>query len=577
MNKKYIIILLVTITLIGGFLRIFPVQYDSVRMYDHQLVVEALDLGEGIARGDFSVFKTPVKYPYFFPYILLFFYGNFYLFGKLIGLFSSASQFINYIFFHLDGFYNFARILIGILGTALIPLIYIVTSKVVSFINKRKARIAGLLASFLMAFNLLHIHFSHQERPHILVSFFIFLSFYFFVLFLKKKSFINSLLLGSSIGLAAGSLHTGLIVALPFFLLIIIFGKFKHFLLAALAFGMIFVFCYPYLILSFSQTIHSSTGGFDFTLSGEKHVVGKGLSRFSGQGFGLILSGLFFYDLSLVLIFLLLLLIYLFYKKNQVETKKESSIFSQAVIGGIFFLALYVFIFGMYNATYFRFLLPLSPFLCFFAGVLFSEISYKLEKRFLRKVFIGILVLFLLFPLIQALRFNCLMFKKETRNLTKDWIENNISKSELIAIEHDDIRFIPDKKSLQSQSILEPSSLSRKDRFLLSLSGELYPENSRSTLNYWVFEHREDGYQFLIDQGVKYFVVSRPTFKELSRSGLEPEIISGGGELIKKFSPFIKEDSLRYSIFPAEFKNPILDLWTLERMGPIIEIYKIQL
>lgn len=576
-NKKTIIILLIAVILIGAFLRIFPVRYSSVRMCDIQLVTQAFDLGDGVLKGDFSIFKQPVKYPYVFSYILSFFYGSFYLIGGLIGLFVSAKEFTNYIFFHIDNFYDWARILMGIFGAALIPLVYIVTSKVVALKNKKRAKIAGLLAAFLMAFNLLHIHLSHQERPHILVSFFIFLSFYFFILLLEKKSLTHFLLLGLSIGLAAGSLQNGLI-ALSFFLLIVLFTKFKclssiKFWAGVGMFLIIFILCYPYLFLSFGQTIYSQHGGFNITLSGEGHKIG-GFSSFSGGGFKSVIKGLLFYDPSLILI-LLLLLTCLVYNRGQIGTEKRSNIFSRSITGAVVFVSLYILIFGMYNGVHFRMLTPLIPFLCLFVGILFNEIFYKFEKRVLKKIFIGILILFLLFPLIQALRFNYLMFQKETRGLAKDWIENNISQSELIVIENDIVRFVPFKENLQLQLALEPDSLSRKDKFLLVLDDELYPKESRSILRYWVFKYRGNNYQFLREQKAKYVVVSKSTLGSISKSGLELEILSGGGELVESFSPFIRADSLRYSTFPDEFINPITDLWVIERMGPIIEIYKL--
>lgn len=580
MSKRNVIILLIIIILAGGFLRIFPVRYDSVRMYDIQLVTEAFDLGDGIAKGDFSVFKMPVKYPYFFSYILLFFYGIFYLIGRLAGLFSSASEFINYIFFHLDSFYDFARILIGIFGIALIPLVYIVTSKVVALKNKKWARQAGLLAAFLMAFNLLHIHISHQERPHILVSFFIFLSFYFFILFLEKKSLIRSLLFGLSIGLAAGSLQSGLFV-LIFFVLVVFFTKFKclssiKFWAGVLMFLIIFALCYPYLFLSFNQSTYSETRGFDVTFSGGRH----GVKNFSGQGFREIIDCFLFYDPSLIFIFILFLLIYLTTSKNGFKPKGKLNHFPKVIFGGISFIVLYVCIFGIYSGTNFRKLTPLSPFLCFFVGILFSEIFDKFKKRFssLRLVSLGlifILILFLLFPMIQALRFNYLMFQKETRNLAKNWIENNIPNSDLIVMERDYIRFVPLKEDLQFQLSLEPEEMSRKDKFLLTLDDELYPKQSRSILRFWAFNEGRNNYQFLRKQGVRYFVVFKSTIKDISRSGLESEILFGGGELVKGFSPFINKDSLRYSDFPSEFKNPTIDLWTLKRLGPVIEIYRL--
>jgi hypothetical protein len=43
---------------------------------------------------------------------------------------------------------------------------------------------------------------------------------------------------------------------------------------------------------------------------------------------------------------------------------------------------------------------------------------------------------------------------------------------------------------------------------------------------------------------------------------------------VATFSPFENQTEI-ISGFPTQIDNPIIELWTLERMGPIIEIYKI--
>ncbi len=199
-----------------------------------------------------------------------------------------------------------------------------------------------------------------------------------------------------------------------------------------------------------------------------------------------------------------------------------------------------------------------------------------IHKKSFKTLFALILILFLLFSVVQASRFSYLIFKKEIRDFAKEWIEKNIPSSDLIALEDDDIRFISDRKSLQFQMSLEPDSLSRQDKFLLSLESGAYPKENRAVLRFWAFEHLKNPYQFLKEQKVKYFIISsKITPKSDSKSGLEKEIILNGGVLIKKFSPFIRENSSGHSDFPNEFINPIVDLWAIERVDSIIEIYKL--
>jgi len=122
-NYKFILILIILATLL---LRILPFESRSWAMdADSQIVKEALQIGQGIAQGDWQFLKEPILFPFIGPYIYLFFYGIFFVFGKLLYLFNNADEFISYIFFNIQDFYWWGRILIGIFGTMLVPLVFL--------------------------------------------------------------------------------------------------------------------------------------------------------------------------------------------------------------------------------------------------------------------------------------------------------------------------------------------------------------------------------------------------------------------------------------------------------------------
>ena len=137
MKKKYIAILILII-LVGLFFRVYPFEPKSwISDYDTQIVRKALDLGQGIMERDFSFWKETIYYPFLLSYLLLFGYGIFYLSGNFLGLFSSSYEFISYLFFHIDEFYWYSRILISILGTLSILLVYLIV-KQIFFKSKEK-------------------------------------------------------------------------------------------------------------------------------------------------------------------------------------------------------------------------------------------------------------------------------------------------------------------------------------------------------------------------------------------------------------------------------------------------------
>jgi len=568
-TKKPFPVLLIILILIGGFLRIFPIEYSAMRMYDNQLVGEALDLGDGIFKGDFSVLEQPVKYPYFFSYILLFFYGIFFIFGKLVGLFSSGKEFTAYIFLHINSFYDFARILVGIAGTALIPLTYFLTKKIVSHKDKSKAKIAGILASFLMTFNLLHIHFSHQERAHIWVSFLMFLTFYFFILCLEKKRLVDFLLLGFGAGAVSGSLQVG-VFSLVFFLLLLIFSKFKYlasfkFWAGVLVFIAIVVLCYPFLLLAFNKIMAFWNENFHSSITGEGKT---GISLFIFT----TLKQIFVYQSTLIIVFVGFLVLWILFR-NKKKTD-FSPLFKRSILGAAMFIIVYFLAFGFVLRPYSRMLSPIMPFLCLLSGIMFIEIYYSIKIIQWKRVFIGLLGLLLAFSIIQPVRFSYLMFKPETRDIAKAWIEENISKEDFIALGDDFMRFALSKKSLQMQSEIDPKSLSRKDKFLFESEDEFYSKETRNILNYWAVKSGDNQYQILKENKIKYFVAFGPTLTSVIEDSLEKDIIANGGKLLEMVSPF-REGESGYCDFPREFVNPIIDLWSIKNLGQVIKIYKL--
>lgn len=605
LSKKLFFIILLLITIIAFLLRVLPFNYQlSETFMDTHIFRQALNLGKIVTEHNFSQLKTLVVYPYFFSYIFLSFLGFFYLIGIIGGLFSSSAEFIKYVILQMDELFEASRIIIAISGTLLVPLVCLATRRLIAakteFKNNIWAISTSLLAAILMAFSLLHVHFGKVVRPHIPVSLLLFLSFYFYLILLKKKNFSSYIALGLVAGAAAGTLQNGFLSIL--FLVIahclLIYQKYKEknkkisiklkevfsqkFIASLIIFFLIVIICYPHVFLSPEKSLNLKQGKFNIIFAGDWAIDYVGSpSNFRGNSFITELKALFFYEPGLMIILLFLLVIYfVFYKtKTKKIGKKPLSYCALGLFGAIFFIIFYFLLFGIYNHTGYRMLSPLIPFLCTIVGITAFTILNKLSKKY-RYWIIGFIVLILIFPIVQSFKLTGLAMKDSTQELALSWIKNNISPDKIIAIESNSrLRLNSSKEILQKRvELLGKESLGQRDNFLLSVNDKDYPRDSMAAFPLFVFGDDYDKiYEFLKNEA-DYLVLGRGFLKP----GISPspdyiyEIsLPINKELIQKFIPFKNESSDRESRFPQEIRNPIIDLWGYERMGTVIEIYKL--
>lgn len=587
MSRKRIFLIVLVLTIIAFFIRVLPFGYGMAYLdfADTDLFGQALNLGDTIAqKSGFHQLTTPVDYPYLFPYVFLFFFGIFGLLAKLGGIIVSSAEFIKYAILQMDKLFELSRIIVAISGTLLVPLVYFATRRLILNGQKQEKKWAitsSLLATALMAFSLLHAHFAKVIRPHVLVGLFLFTSFYFYLVLLKKKNIISYVLLGIFAGMSFGTLQNG-ILALWFLFLGHALAKKKLFsrnlIVAVLSFLIIAFVCYPYLFLSFNKSINLKTGEINLSLSGEHHTNFANLSNFNGSGFIKEIKGLFFYEPSIIII-LLTLITALALVKIKNKTNTESLYDKQGLVGIISFIIIYFVLFGIYSGTGYRTLAPLIPFLCSIAGVATFCALNKISKKY-SCYLITFIALILIFSIVQSLRLTMLVLKKNTQNLTAEWLKNNVADEEIVAIEnHAGIKITPSKAVLDKRvELLGQDSLGKKDKFLIALDKKEYPKNSISAFPLFTFKEDYDKMQKFLKKDADYLVIGRYS----TNADIAPpadaayQIISSlDKNLVQQFNPF-KNDYQGFSNFPNfEINNPIIDLWKYERLGPIVEIYKI--
>ena len=592
MNKKYIIILILII-LAGLFLRIFPFEAKSwISDYDTLVVKEALDIGQSITEKDFSFLQKGVEYPFFIPYILLFFYGLFYFIGILFSFFESSHDFISYLFFNINNLYWHSRILIGIFGALTIPLIYLIINRIFYLSKKNNVALVAVISSCFIAFSLLNVQFSQQIRPHVVVGFFILLSYYCYLISLKKKTLSSFFVLSVVVGLATGIFFTGcftfifLILSNYFFfkkdekfkLLNFIKSIFSFRLFYGLIIVLFFIFIfYPFLFLNSNtervfiseaeQGIVLSTGGLPFAVTN------------FGNGFPTILKVFSLHEIGLGLSLILLLIIFLFVKKN--KNKENDIYFNYSLIGWLCFVLPYILGFGLLDdGPRYRILIPLIPFVVIGVGVLLVIVINRLKSLNLRKIILFLILVFLLIQFIQTFRLVQLINQPYSRDLASDWIKENISSDKLIVFEEPMPTLIPSKSSLEDKLSFD-GNLSRKELFLFSIDPEFYPLDSNKVLDFSLLIDYKGGdvlaaLDLLKEIRPDYFVLSSRSI-DIDKKGDYPEFKFAleYGSTIKRFSPF-KDQELEGSLnFPSGLSNPLIDLWTAKQLGPFVEIYKL--
>ena len=205
------------IVIIAAFLRLYHLNFQSI------WIDELLTMNESSPKYSFKEAND----------IILFQEGTprFYFF--LIKIF-------NYIFGYTV--YN-TRLISVIFGIASIIFIYKLARKL---FNKN----IGLYSAIFLTFNLFHIEYSQEARTYSMLVFFVILSYYYLISFIKVTSYKNAIFLGISLGLITNAQPLGIINVASIYLILLYifilekekkFELFKKILLSGVVFLIVFI------------------------------------------------------------------------------------------------------------------------------------------------------------------------------------------------------------------------------------------------------------------------------------------------------------------------------------------------
>ena len=442
--KKPHFFYLIAILILGAFFRFYGLNWDQghhLHPDEQAIVMFSISLQFPSSLSEFLSKSSPLN-PHFFAY------GNFPLYLlKIVGLIAGNfdPSFALYDKINIAG-----RFISGIFDLGTIFFIFLLGKKL---FNKK----VGIIASFFYTISVFPIQTSHFYAVDTTLTFFILLTLYQLIRFYEKPSIKNSMLVGVCFGVSLATkisaipLITAIIAATAVDFLLLVAKQphkprvwlphiprfLKRFIFDGIAITIstviIFIALQPYSIIDFPtfwrQNMEQSQMTHDaFTFPYTLQYVGKipywhEIKNVVLWGLGPVLA-----TISFLGIFYMLILII----KKQKKQK-----WAQELILVIFFLS-YFAVVGKFAVGWMRYMLPLYPLLCIFAGLLVWQSLRFIENKFSHHKFLILNFKFLILLALLAwpLSFMNIYTQPNTRVLASEWIYQNIPPDKTIAREH---------------------------------------------------------------------------------------------------------------------------------------------
>ena len=428
---------LILILLLGGALRFIGIGFGlpnlQCRPDEEMIVFEALNF----FKGDLNPHNF--QYPTLFMYILFGLYILYFL--AEFALRSSVTGFMTQIALDPSHFFLMARGLSALFGSLTVLAVY--------FLCKRLTdRRTALVASFFMSVVYLHVRDSHFGTTDVTMSFFICCTVYFILKIFDEARRNDYILAGVFTGLASGTKYAGVFLCLPMFLAQLLRNMEKNpeikrqakddnaspidspaterlfrgllrqgietfferrLWLFGLMAAVTFFICTPFALIDF-QTFYQD---FRFETA-HLHKGHEGLIL--GRGWGYHLRYTLFNGLGWSLLVCALIGIPLVVRRN---TRKALIVFSFPVF-------YYVFV-GRGYTVFFRYMIPLIPFLVFAAAVFVTSLVDQVSRRIRGGFLLPLLCLAVAFPSISNdIQFLRNVLQEDNRLIAAEWILKEI-------------------------------------------------------------------------------------------------------------------------------------------------------
>src|SRR3989344_280196 len=537
LKKNYLIFLILLLAL---FLRLWGISYGLPGLFigdEKSLVGGALKMI--FEKNIFPVLEQDVfrllYYPTFIPWVYLIFFAPYVIFVYLTGDFGSLAELRDFFVMEPAVFFLIARIINVLFSTAAVFLIYLIAKKIFS---KR----AGLMAALLYGVSFLPFHQGHFSKHWNFGIFFALLIVSFSFSFFKNPKTKNYLLGSLAVGLAFFSdyvmaVYGSLAVLIHFLLPGQSFGR-KFFSKKLWLFIVISLIISVSAILVYPQEFYRMAFGEDSGQNPSKEFV-----PFFDVVFQVF--NVLFYLAPFIFILSLFGYLFLFFQNKR--------IFSLLIFIPLISPFLYYFLFHFEP----RYILLFLPVLAIAAGFgLDRIINFLRIKSNIIAGLISLIVIFL--PLKNAVMFDKIISQTDTRNLAKNWIEENLPAGSKIITNSWEFNLIRNQECLNQQQLIRNMSLRSRDYVMMSRpfpdSYCVWPLDLIGVLPPNVSEY-------------EYYLIDEYTTRRFGHLG---EKLTENAQLIKKFEGSLYNPSDEGPIiFPHErFKD--------KRLGPIVEIYKLK-
>jgi len=410
MSNKYILTLII---IVGLLVRIWGIGFGLPGTYGPSsegiIIRNALSFGSGNLVPLYSTYG-PIA-----SYILLIFYGLYYILGYFYGLFSSTQDFAISYFIDPSIFYLIGRIINAIISSISIYLTY-------SLCNKLLSKHFSMLTALLFALSYLPIAAGHIIMADNLCVLFNLLIMINLTTFYKTLN-INNILVSVFLGiLSTLTKYYSILIFIPIIISLFYYYKKNRkniFIIVSKIFiiclGTLIIFA-PYIFFHFNIFIQDILMVLQVNENSNSSFINNIASYIyflsNGWGFGPV-----FFILSIVGI--------------AVSIKRMQFQYILLISFPLTFI-LYLSL----NRYVARWLLQILPMFLILCAIGTNYITSYIKNEFQRKLLILVIVFFgFTFIIPDVFHFLFLINKKDTREIAYDWISENIDESSIIILD----------------------------------------------------------------------------------------------------------------------------------------------
>lgn len=356
-------------------------------------------------------------YPSLYMYVMFVIYGLTYVVGWLTGIFASTADFAQLFFNDVTLFYLPGRLISALCGVASVAMVY--------FLGRRAYNVrVGLISASFLAFSVLHVEHSHFLKTHVPAGLLVIIGLYMAVsIYNGKDNLRRYIFCGAIAGLAASTIyHAGFVLVS----MVVAYMLRRHdsltdddkmpkIIIMVIACFVVFVLGTPFALLDWSSFIR------DLTASGAASFKGGFWERGTFYPFTSLLT-----TMGSPLGFVSLLgMGYAILRHRPVDL----ILLSQPL-----FVAGFLMLFAVKQPHHMLIAFPALSIL----GALFVAdiIAFLIRPRILQAgILILVTILLLINPAIISFQSSYRLTLPDTRDLSKNWIEVNISPGSKIVMD----------------------------------------------------------------------------------------------------------------------------------------------